>query len=260
MIGDWDLRAASELTSYFASHQYRATIESPVYQIEQVVDKQQAVERDQYIEELEKMLTDKNCIIIASPDVNPLTEIVLGKIYGITQTNWFDPNFNVERIPNAVIAFKQTEAAGKYNANTSKVKRTFYREIAEGIKDKTERGFKASFLNDREISGQFISQTETENPSEFIVHAHLAIVPNPYRSEHKEEEKYIVILNGVSGPATFALTHVLTGGVSKEFVSYESGFDPNSESEKIMKQILEDLNTLKRKNNQQAYNTLSKSR
>jgi hypothetical protein len=247
MIGDWDLRAASELTSYFASHQYRATIESPVYQIEQVVDKQKAVERDQYIEELEKMLTDKNCIIIASPDVNPLTEIVLGKIYGISQTNWFDPNFNVERIPNAVIAFKQTEAAGKYNANTSKVKRTFYREIAEGIKDKTERGFKASFLNDREISGQFISQTETENPSEFIVHAHLAIVPNPYRSEHKEEEKYIVILNGVSGPATFALTHVLTGGVSKESVSYESGFDPNSESEKIMKQILEDLNTLKKK-------------
>ncbi len=92
MIGDWDLRAASELTSYFASHQYRATIKSPVYQIEQVVDKQQAVERDQfYIGELEKMLTDKNCVIIASPDVNPLTEILLGKIYGIPPSNWFDP-------------------------------------------------------------------------------------------------------------------------------------------------------------------------
>lgn len=42
MIGDWDLRAASELTSFFASHQYRATIESPVYQIEQFIKKRDA--------------------------------------------------------------------------------------------------------------------------------------------------------------------------------------------------------------------------
>ena len=247
MIGDWDLRAASELTSYFASHQYRATIESPVYQIEQVVGTQQAIAKEQYIKELEKMLAGKNCVIIASPDVNPLTEIVLGNIYGIPQSNWFDPVFNAERIPNAVIAFKQTENAGKDDVNISNVKRTFYREITENVKDKPERGFNASFLDDRKISGQFISQTETENPGEFIVHAHLAIVPNPYRSRDQEEEKYIVILNGVSGPATFALTHVLTGGVSKEFVSYGGEFDPNSESEKIMKQILEDLNTLKKK-------------
>ncbi len=247
MIGDWDLRAASELTSYFASHQYRATIESPVYQIEQVVDKQQAVERDQYIRELENMLRDKNCVIIASPDVNPLTEIVLGKIYGIPQANWFDPNFNAERVPNAVIAFKQTAASGKDSENLSKVKRTFYQEMDEGVTDKPERGFKASFLDDRKISGQFISQTKTNNPGEFIVHAHLAIVPNPYRSSLEGEQKYIVLLNGVSGPATFALTHVLTGGVSKEFVSYDPSFDPNAESEKIMKQILEDLNTIKKK-------------
>ncbi len=247
MIGDWDLRAASELTSYFASHQYRATIESPVYQIEQVVEKQRAVERDQYIKELEKMLSGKNCVIIASPDVNPLTEIVLGKIYGIPRENWFDPNFNAEGVPNAVVAFKQTDAHAKDHANSQDVKRTFYREeFADDIKDNPERGFKASFLDNRKIFGQFISQTETENPSEFIVHAHLAIVPNPYSNETEEEQKYIILLNGVSGPATFALTHVLTGGVSKEFVSY-GDFDPNSESEKIMKQILEDLNSIKKK-------------
>ncbi len=53
-------------------------------------------------------------------------------------------------------------------------------------------------------------------------------------------------MNGVSGPATFALTHVLTGGVSREFVSYGQNFDPNSESEKILKQILEEFNSSQR--------------
>jgi hypothetical protein len=34
MIGDWDLRAASELASFFNQHQIRATIETPIYQPE----------------------------------------------------------------------------------------------------------------------------------------------------------------------------------------------------------------------------------
>jgi hypothetical protein len=102
MIGDWDLRAASELTSYFASHQYRATIESPVYQIEQVtggnIKQSSRVTEDVYIAELQQMLRGKNCIVIASPDVNPLTEILLGKLYSVDSKMWFKSSDSVEKL------------------------------------------------------------------------------------------------------------------------------------------------------------------
>ena len=60
---------------------------------------------------------------------------------------------------------------------------------------------------------------------DFAVHAHLLIARNPY-CDKDIEPKYIIVLNGISGPATFALTHALTGGVNDEFVSYESEFKP----------------------------------
>lgn len=250
MIGDWDLRAASELTSYFASHQYRATIESPVYQIEQISEKPKAVDRKKYIFELVDMLKSKNCVIIASPDVNPLTEIVLAEIYGISQDQLFNSKAKVEGTPNAVVAIKQkkvSEGNGTKGKNElMKVNRAFYKEEYVTNKDTTPmRGFKASFLKNGEILGEFVSQTE--DPKEFKIHAHFAIATNPYKddSNAQETQGYIIVLNGVSGPATFALTHVLTGGVSNEFVAYGDGFNPDAESEKILSKILGDLNTMK---------------
>ena len=243
MIGDWDLRAASELTSYFASHQYRATIESPIYQIEHVVGKK-IVGRDVYIEKLEEMVSEKNCVIIASPDVNPLTELLLGKIYGVDKEDWFgaDPEFDAaNHAPNAVVAFKRKPVEEGATADNTRVNSTFYREYTD--QGERDRGFLAPFVKNKKIAGSFVSQTATPEP--FTVHAHLVVVPNPYCSK-SETQKFIVILNGVSGPATFALTHVLTGGVSREFVSYGQNFDPNSESEKILKQILEEFNSSQR--------------
>ena len=243
MISDWDLRAASELTSYFASHQYRAIIESPVYQIEHVVGKR-IVDRAVYIEKLEEMVSEKNCVIIASPDVNPLTELLLGKIYGIDKEYWFgaDPEFDAANYaPNAVVAFKRKPIEEGVTADSVRVSSTFYREYTD--KGERERGFLVPFVKAKKIAGGFVSQTATPEP--FTVHAHLVVVPNPYCSR-SETQKFIVILNGVSGPATFALTHVLTGGVSREFVSYGQNFDPNSESEKILKQILEEINSSQR--------------
>jgi hypothetical protein len=243
MIGDWDLRAASELTSFFASHQYRATIDSPVYQIEQVVDKQQTVSEEEYIHQLEKMLTGRNCVIIASPDVNPLTEIALGKIYGIEQKNWFSLDFNALENPGPVVAFKRNKASAEESrTEITTPRRAFYREDPEDTSENkpNQRGFKASFLPGNRISGGFVSQID--KPKEFEVHAHLVIAPNPFGAD-RGEPKYLVILNGVSGPATFALTQVLTGGMSGEFVAYDSSFDPNTQSENILKTILDDLRT-----------------
>jgi len=234
MIGDWDLRAASELTSYFASHQYRATIESPVYQLETIGTSTNKIE---YIDELSKMLRNKNCIVIASPEVNPLTETALGKIYGLPQTQWFSlrPEGLKDR-PYAIVVVKQKLASD------SVVERAFYEEeIIKKEKADLKRGFKSPILSQGKITDKFVSQTANEE--EFTVYAHLVLSLNPFGGS----DNFVIVLNGVSGPATFALTHVLTGGVSEEFVSYGTDFNPKLESEKILQKVTSHLEDLRKK-------------
>ena len=342
MIGDWDLRTASEMTSYFASHHYRSTIESPIYEIKLVrerylqdkIDKQwkeydeeskrkyleyfdekkpeyeqrkkELLEvRERYIKDLKAMLQDKNCIIIASPDVNPLTEVALGEIYKVPEKEWFEGE---EKWLNPYVR-KQDEAKRQEsqilndeNQGTSKKSRnpnvvtaikikpkpdiqeqiyfrTFYQEKCSEEEQKEQRGFSSLSIPDgKAIPEKFynqISQIKKEEHPTFSTLAHLVIAPNPFHGKEGENasypedknRKYILIFNGISGPATFALTHMLTGGVSNEFVFYDElpkldqqsksdkqsdtsssapqgeniFFDPQSKSEEILQDIIKDL-------------------
>lgn len=253
MIGDWDLRAASELTSYLTSHQYRVTIESPVYQIEQVtgaVGTQKAnVSEEDYISELEQMLRGKNCVVIASPDVNPLTELLLGKLYDVERKEWFKSGDSVESYRGAVIAFKEVEPRdappeglkGQAWPEPS-LARAFYRRVQvnrpEGTTDRLKRGFLGHGVPGGRLEGAFLSQTDPKD--KFSVHAHLVVARNPF-----DKSYHVIILNGVSGPATFALTHVLTGGSSIQFVDYPESFLPESRSEGFLQRLNQDMELLK---------------
>lgn len=236
MIGDWDLRVASELTSYFALQQYRATIENPVYTPEYPGIQQSSQQpgnadwRTNYIDRLKSMMAGKNCILIASPDVNPLTEIALGTVYNVPDEQLFTEGENIAKHPNVMVVFKE-----KSETVEPKAKRFFYREAHQGP-DRSRRGFESAQLVDGRLLETFESQLD-EEVGEYDVFGHMVIMPNNFGD--RPGDKYIIVLNGVSGPATFALTHVLTGGVTKEFVSYGNEFDPEAESEDILRQILE---------------------
>jgi hypothetical protein len=235
MIGDWDLRAASELTSYFARAQYRAKIESPVYTPEYPVRKESETFAI-YIESLKRMMVDKNCVLVASPDVNPLTEIMLGHMYQVPFDLLFKESKDIQRYPNAIVAVKERTANPQLTALAAP-SRFFYKEIASA-QNEQRRGFESSQIIAGRVIERFVSQTAEKRES-FHVIGHLAIIRNPFRSEGSSSNKFIIVLNGVSGPATFALTHVLTGGVTKEFVAYKDSFSPEAESESILAEILE---------------------
>lgn len=236
MIGDWDLRAASELTSYFALQQYRATIENPVYTPEYPSSDpaKKTGQQPEYVDTLKRMMTDKNCILIASPDVNPLTEIALGMVCGVPADQLFAESKNIANYPNAMVVFKEKPGTAKQGAS-----RFFYRE-ASTVSNKSRRGFESAQLVHGKLLETFESQLDLE-VDQYGVFGHLVILPNPFRTEESSGDRYIIVLNGVSGPATFALTHVLTGGVTKEFVSYRDAFNPEAESEKILGKMLESI-------------------
>jgi hypothetical protein len=231
-----------------------------VYQIEQVTNagrgQKASVTEEEYISELEEMLRGKNCIIIASPDVNPLTEILLGKLYDVDRKKWFKSGEGVENHTGAVIAFKEVEASpskdlgdtrlecnsSQHALDTYDLGRAFYRRIPasrpEGSSDRLKRGFLGHGVKGGRLEGAFLSQTD--NKDRFSVHAHLVVAQNPF-----DKAYHVIILNGVSGPATFALTHVLTGGTSTQFVDYPETFLPESESEGFLQRLNQDMEMLK---------------
>jgi len=237
MIGDWDLRAAAELTSYFASKQYRAKIENPVYTLE-FAQRNGDISREDYVATLKSLLKGKNCILIASPDVNPLTEVILGSAFGVPDNLLFEnaPD-DTGAFPSAMVAIKERSAS---SLDENSAKRFFHRAIQKGSEGQLRRGFSSPLLVSGEVLKPFISQTDLSQ-RKFVVLGHLMILKNPFVAEGDSIQKFIIVLNGVSGPATFALTHALTGGVTPEFVAYPADFDAEAESEKILSKLLQEL-------------------
>jgi nucleoside 2-deoxyribosyltransferase len=280
MIGDWDLLSVSELTSYFGRNQFRFKIEAPIYppetafkgyKNEQKLSPEIGSKDDfkaSYINQLQTKLENKNCIIIASPDVNPLTEIIFGKVFGLDKS--YSEYFNNINCLGSIIdktvciPFKSKKEDPESNKDESVFGRTFYWEqILENdanLNKKPETtGIRIVRANQNkngiETSGDFTSKKPTVEPdpklSNPVVYGHLFVARNPFGSD---KEKFIIILNGVGGPATFALSHVITGGVIEEFTVYnevdssstkeskQELFNPETTSESILEKISDIFN------------------
>lgn len=251
MIGDWDLLTVSELTSFLGRHQYRFTIEPPVYPPETAYlkdasdDSEEKRFKNDYITKLEKMMEGKNCIVIASPDVNPLTEILLSKLYSKEinlEKYLFKQSYTAStKNKTALIACKEKDEKSKMEITDNiytKTGRAFYKEEK---KSENKDGYKTGFIYGQkkcmEVPPRY-SETESSVAEVKKVYGNLVIMRNPIQNS---EGKYIIILNGVGGPATFALTQVLTGNDSSDFLDYEE-FNPHIESENILNQTLIELN------------------
>lgn len=240
MIGDWDLRAASELTSYFSRHQYRPKIETPIYQPEFARRFDPDLTTTSYIQQVVKKLrvSDKNCVVIASPDVNPLTEIMLGRLFGVDDEELFA---ELRLPPNsAFIVYKKRKKSQESPdaRRDGMTARAFYREAAgEDAVDK--RGFlsRGGFQKGDEVLFDYYGQNEYQREA-FKIYAQLIVARNPFTTG-EQPPRYVVILNGVSGPATFALTQVLTGGGNEDSESLPGNtFDFAGRSESILNKFL----------------------
>jgi hypothetical protein len=223
-----------------ASHQYRGRIESPVYQPRfQAGD---ASARKEYVDALKKLLTDKNCVLVASPDVNPMTEIALAALYGVPEDKWFDSSYDLRRHSAAVVALKKRPKRNTGPTMNQSAGRVFYHE-AETSEGSHKRGFVTSIVPGIEEAEFF---TQSDPSADFKTYAHLVVAPNPFRTRDEDgrissEKRFLIILNGIGGPATFALTHVLTGGVNGEWAAYPDEFSCPSRSEEDLRNITNDL-------------------
>lgn len=228
-----------------------------------------------YLKKVEENLKNKDCIIVGSADVNALTEILLAKAYSTnTMSNVFDES-NLE-FDNSVIAIKPPTPEHndpnrrEKDGDLIKQYRVYSRPANETLNEQLfnfSRGYKIVTDESRILQTAYKSQdvpvtaednltsrlkslvgeikeskTNISELNGFLLLSHILIMRNPFLSQEVSGSTIplIVILNGVSGPGTFALAEILTGG---DVISQGENFsvEPLSKA-KRSEQLLKTLN------------------
>jgi len=193
-VTDWDYLTAAEISTYLSSlkETIKVTLESPLPKSDTDIPD---------VNSLENILKDKNCIILASADVNDLTEYALCRIYN---QNPF------EELPKS--KFKGYIAYKEYNPPQPNFSTAFYR--VEETTKVTKRGFEVRDSDGSETT--IIAKPYSYNSKEPDVtiqklYGQLVVAKNPV-----SEGKWLIIISGISGPATLGIAQMLTGVVHQE--------------------------------------------
>jgi hypothetical protein len=234
-LGDWDYRTAAEITSFLSSQKetIKVTLESPIAWRPKLAPAQ----KDEYASWLRSQLKDKNCIIVASADVNDLTEVALCDIFNHQKlfgkgdgTDRIQKPF--EPIPEGEYRFRGFIAYKKYSPSVGRSKGGNRRE--EEIEEK-ENAFYKREANNQNERGFIARRGKMEAP---VVQAHASLIEDDKglkellgqlivaRNPHGQK-KWIIIISGISGPATLGIAQMLTGCIYKEFTT--NGISPERE-------------------------------
>lgn len=218
-IGDWDYRTAAEITSFLTSQKetMKVTLASPQ---PKNVDSPTC----DYANWLRKFLEGQNCIIVASADVNDLTEVALCEIYKLekfreiqdsdgftgfiaykTYANQVDGNTKKEKSPT------ETEVTSRpcafYVRNNDKEERRGF-IFRDGIVKMTIDEHHRYPHPKQEDKSHEIEPKKSYN----ILLGQLVVAQNPV-----SKDKKVIIISGISGPATFGIAQMLTGCMYEEF-------------------------------------------
>lgn len=215
VVGEWDYRTVSELTRFFSSlkETMETVIQPPTFQAStRILDKEGTVDKNQrktYVEELVRKLKSGNSIILASADVNDMTEVALashGNIQPFESKAWKNSEFS------GIVAFKHVDAAA---FSTPSV---YFQSIKDNSIAKGERGFYdvkgGNIHRDRTYPSQYTQYWEKTEKGYTIYYSHIAKFRLP-QSNH-----WTVVLQGITGPATLGVTQALTGGINEQFTIF----------------------------------------
>lgn len=202
-IGDWDYRTAAEIANYLSisKETMKVTLKSPLPKWESKTGESKP--DDKYLERLKEQLQD-NSIIIGSADVNDLTEVALCKILDQTP---FSQILDTDARFTGYIAYK------KYSKRTEKnfPETAFYKRDND---NSDSRGFiiqEGAALR-KELMERHVSPGANDLGGVRRLLGQLVVAKNPFAPG-----KWIVIISGISGPATLGIAQMLTGCMYEEF-------------------------------------------
>lgn len=184
-IDKWDYTTVSELTRFLA-------LKYPNSQVRITTPRSKLSKNEIELKgipnirsDIELLLIDKDCIIVGSPDVSDLAEIVLSELHNI--------------LP--------------YNENRLKSKgyiiiKNMQRKIISSFIWERKNGEKEGIAQILGKDGRFTTFSNQIDDSGGTIYGILTVANNPFYKIHKN--KKIIILAGFSGPATNAIAKLLT--------------------------------------------------
>lgn len=202
-IDKWDYKSVLDITHFFVSHypSTRVTIEDPISKL-QGVDLTEVGRLAAHITAKSRMLADKDCIIIGSPDVSDFAEIVLAEIHGIP------PYIEQREKKKGFVIIKEQK-----NTRSSFYWKKEGKE-QEGIAQIVENGSLLYFPN--LIDDSYDGKTRK-------TYGILIVADNPF-CQYPGKKK-IIILSGFSGVATNAIAKILTDeNCLKEFFKLDRAY------------------------------------
>ncbi|MEI6501714.1 MAG: hypothetical protein WCP21_11905, partial [Armatimonadota bacterium] len=237
MVGDWDVRTVSELVSHLSQVREPSSIKlaTPLYSPEHAFTKSK-LEKGKFLTDfygdIDGELKDCSAVVIASADVNPVTEYLLHQVYGLGEPKV--PKDAVEsEVPEdaweaklcgyVAMKYLTPDEANAPGANKTDFPRRFSKEQKAEDGQKPRRGF-IEYSNGRDVEPLLEEYKSQAEPGKFQLLGHLLIAKWPVQGQSQPgdhpqkgsgEGQLIVLLNGVSGPATSALAEILTGGGPK---------------------------------------------
>ncbi len=214
VVGEWDYRTVSELTSFFSSikETMETNIQTPTFQASV---KFSGLDIEKYTEELETKIAEGNSIILASADVNDMTEVALAKRAGYVP---FQGDTWKESYFYGIVAFKGSNIAFFTPS-------LYFQEIKEigGEPIGDERGFfdiqGGNPHKDRTFSSPYQAYDAETELGYSTYFGHLA------KFRLKEANRWTVVIQGITGPATLGVAQVLTGGVYEQFTIFDKTID-----------------------------------
>jgi hypothetical protein len=232
--------------------------------------KNQNITKNEFVEKfktgLEAQLKDSNAIVIASPDVNPVCEFLLNAIYQVSSsyrdylpvtpfTECKEPEYNGYFLVKERKTEEKVQRESDGDTKQEQFPRLFSKEKIVSADHIQRRGFVQHHGTNegREFFEPYYAQDEKIQPNINQDKKHEEVKnENENTPDHQQERgfslvgqlliakyppevngNFIILLNGVSGPATYALAQILTGGVLDS---------PNGEFAVLSEEMLKDIN------------------
>lgn len=192
-IDKWDYNTVSELTHFFTMKFATKKIVIDVPKSKLLTIDIKELEIDKIEDNICNQLKNKDCIIIGSPDVSDLAEIVLSRLYKIKPYKKIEPYKKKLKFKGFMIKKNSIGSERDYVYKSS-----FYCQISknngeEGIVCRNKKG-KIMDLNNK------LKQDGDEE-----IYGVLTIANNPFDKRRK-----IMIFSGFSGIATYGIAKLLT--------------------------------------------------
>jgi hypothetical protein len=217
VMGEWDLRAFHVLSSVAQrlNPSLDIRIEKPAFRKHEYPPD----EIEKFKTLLQKGIGSSHCIVIGTPDVNPVAEMALCALKRVPAFEGFRPGTrafsNVEDLPEGRLRDSYVPLKHHDSEYYRPGLTTFYVQINDkeplrGFLYLDSDGRPAGKHERPYIARENMQPGSTKKLESWDLIGHVVVAPNPFNLDPNTDLKMILVM-GVGGPATLGLAHLLAG-------------------------------------------------